>query len=83
MHHVHMDSVFAGRMVFEAGLRGLTRRGPPSLQMQCVYESAPEYLKTSRRSIKLGGGGQHPPPLWGWAAQAKIYGEWFSPNEGV
>ena len=55
-------TVFAGRMMFEAGLRRLTKRGPLSLQILCVYESALEYLKTSRRSIKRGGWGRVQPP---------------------
>ena len=49
-------------MMFEAGLRGFTKRGPPSLQIQCIYESALEYLKTSRRCIKRGGWGRGAAP---------------------
>ena len=51
-----MDSVFAGRMMFEAGLRGLTKRGPPSLQIQCVYDGS-RILENFEKKYKAGGGG--------------------------
>ena len=85
-----MDSVFPGRMMFEAGLRGLTKRGPPSLQIQCVYDGS-GILENFEKKYKAGGGvgGGVQPPICkrnckrtGGSSHLKhmpSFGDWGSP----
>ena len=56
IHHVHLNSVFAGGMMFEASLRSVTKQGsPPHLQTNCVYDGFGTFEKVIIAAILLDG----------------------------
>ena len=72
-----------------ARLRLQMRGGPPPLSKAPLCFSERRTIKSAfwpceilRLFFSQPVLGAHP-PLYGWAAQAKIYGELFSPNEGL